>query len=78
MSDTAPDAHVRLTLHSQHTSAAVATLTGAKLHTARATFASAVACSEETAHPAERLRRKPPGPRGGVAGETHQVHSWCD
>ncbi|MFF9900966.1 DUF317 domain-containing protein [Streptomyces longispororuber] len=42
MPDTAPDAvaHVRLALHPQHPSAVVATLTGSKLHTARATLTS--------------------------------------
>ncbi|WP_282793127.1 DUF317 domain-containing protein [Streptomyces sp. CC224B] len=40
MPGTAPDAHVRLALHPLHPSAVVATLTGSKLHTARATLTS--------------------------------------
>ncbi|MBB5109946.1 hypothetical protein [Streptomyces spectabilis] len=40
MPDTAPDTHIRLALHPQHPSTVVATLTGTKLHTARATLAS--------------------------------------
>ncbi|MGV9884534.1 hypothetical protein [Streptomyces sp. NPDC003006] len=40
MPDAAPDAHVHLALHPQHPSAVVATLTGTKLHTARATLTS--------------------------------------
>ncbi len=40
MPDTSPHAHVHLALHPQHPRAVVATLTGTKLHTARATLAS--------------------------------------
>ncbi|MEV5979682.1 hypothetical protein [Streptomyces sp. NPDC052114] len=40
MPDPTPDAHVRLTLHPQHPSAVVATLTGSTQHTARATLSS--------------------------------------